>query len=138
MLVAVLFATLAPTPAQSATPPAQFGVCEKEATTLFGISPVRIGKNVKAPKRIRYVAPKYPEWPAGTVGSGMWVGEFLIDTKGRVAKVWPIREPRFTPPFPQFNQAIVDAVKESLYEPLVIDGRARPVCGTMTVNINWS
>jgi hypothetical protein len=118
--------------------PAQPEICEKEAPRLTGLRPIRVGADVKQPKRIRYVAPKYPALPPGTVGSGVWLGEYLIGTKGEVVQVWPLRELRFTPPFPQFNQAIVDSLKQWVYEPISIDGRATPVCATMSVNINWS
>jgi hypothetical protein len=92
---------------------------------------------VRAPKKLRDVPPKYPELPPGTVGSGMWLGEVLINNTGKVAHVWPIREVRFVPPFHAFNDAITDAVRQWEFEPLVVQGKAMPVCMTVTVNINW-
>src|SRR5262245_54912964 len=74
------------------------GVCEREAEKLVGQKPVRIGGSVRAPQKLRDVPPKYPEQPPGTVGSGMWLGEALINNTGRVAHVWPIREVKFVPP----------------------------------------
>ena len=56
------------------------------------------------------------------------MGEFLIGPEGKVLAVWPIRQLQFRPPFPAFNQAIVDSIKQTLYEPLNIDGQRVPVC----------
>jgi hypothetical protein len=113
------------------------GVCEREAEKLVGQKPVRIGGSVRAPKKLRDVPPKYPEQPPGTVGSGMWLGEALINNTGRVAHVWPIREVKFVPPFPAFNSAITDAMKQWEFEPLLVRGKPAAFCMTVTVNINW-
>src|SRR5262245_61271766 len=54
------------------------GVCEREAEKLVGQKAVRIGRSVRAPKKLRDVPPKYPELASGTVGSGMWLGEVML------------------------------------------------------------
>jgi outer membrane biosynthesis protein TonB len=113
------------------------GVCEREAVQLVGQKPVRVGPSVTAPKKRRGAAPKYPDLPPGTVGSGMWLGEALINRSGTIARVWPLREVQFTPPFPAFNDAITDAIRQWEFEPLIVQGKAVPVCTTITVNINW-
>jgi hypothetical protein len=41
-------------------------------------------------------------------------------------KVWTIRAVKFTPPFPQFNHAIVDAIKQWRFEPLMVERRPVP------------
>ena len=114
------------------------GICDREAETLVDQKPVRIRGSVRAPKKIRYAWPKYPAAPPGTTGSGMWIGEALINTSGKVVRVWPIREVEFEPPFPSFNSAIADAIRQWEFEPLILQGKAAPVCMTVTVNINWS
>ena len=68
----------------------------------------------------------------------MWIGEALIDIKGKISKVWTIREVEITPPLPSFNIAITDAIYHWEFEPLQINSVAVPVCMTVTVNINWS
>jgi len=67
----------------------------------------------------------------------MWIGEVLLGTDGKVSHVWAIREVQFKPPFPEFNQAIADAVHRWEYEPLVPKSGGTPVCITVTVTINW-
>lgn len=117
--------------------PARSGVCEREAEKLVGQKAVRIGRSVRAPKKLRDVPPKYPELPPGTVGSGVWLGEVLIDNAGKVAHVWPIREVKFVPPFPAFNNALTDAMRQWEFEPLLVQGKPTAFCMTVTVNINW-
>jgi len=118
-------------------PVMRHSVCDREAEKLLGQKPVRVGGSVPAPKKLRDVQPKYPELPPGTVGSGMWLGEALIDSSGKVVRVWPHREVRFVPPFPAFNDAITDAVKQWEFERIVVKGKAVPVCMVVTVHINW-
>src|SRR6186997_674309 len=85
----------------------RFGVCQREGAKIAGVKPVVPGKNIRPPTRTRSVTPRYPDLPEGTTVSGIWIGEALVDTKGRVSQVWPIREVRLTPPFPRFNESIV-------------------------------
>ena len=113
------------------------GVSEREAEKLVGQRAVRIGRSVRAPRKLRDVPPKYPEQPPGTVGSGFWLGEVLINNTGKVAHVWPIREVKFVPPFPAFNNAITDAMQQWEFESLIVQGKPAAFCMTVTVNINW-
>ena len=121
-----------------ARPPvrAKPGVCEREAIALVGRRPATIAGKVPAPKKIRDVHPKYPQLPPGTTLGGVWVGEFLVDATGKVAHVWTVRPLQITPPFPPFNNSIVDAIQRWEYEPLRVNNGARPFCVTVTVNIN--
>jgi hypothetical protein len=80
---------------------------------------------------------KYPDLPPGTRGSGMWIGELLIDTDGKVRHIWTMRQARLTPPFPAFNRAILDAVQQWQFEPFVVPSQARPICMTVSVRIDW-
>ena len=91
----------------------------------------------RAPKKVRDVKPTYPEVPNGTTrSSGMWIGEILLDTHGKVRRVWTIRQARLTPPFPAFNNAILDAVRQWQFEPFVVESQARPICLTVSVKID--
>jgi outer membrane biosynthesis protein TonB len=113
------------------------GVCERQAVQLVGQRAVRVGKGIKAPRKVRDVRPDYPSWPPETTGRGVWMGEALIDTQGRVSHVWTIREAEITPELPAFNRAIVDAIRQWQFEPLVVNGVTVPVCMTVVVNPNW-
>ena len=110
----------------------------KEGAALVDSTPVQIEPKGRSPKKIRDVRPVYPNLPAGTTGSGPWIGEFLLNERGRVAEVWTVRPIRFTPTFPAFNQAIVSALRQWEFEPFIVDGHPAPVCTSVTILINWS
>jgi hypothetical protein len=115
------------------------GVCLREGAKRAGSPPVQIDAKLKMPRKVRDVRPKYPDLPPGTVATmGPWTGEFLIGRDGKVAHVWTTREVKLTPPFPKFNQAIVDAIRQWQYDPLVIDSKPTPACATITVHIDFS
>lgn len=115
----------------------QFGICEREAPGIVGMKPTKIGGQVRSPKKLRDVTPNYPDQPAQTRGSGMWAGEVLIDAKGKISHVWTIRQVNFKPPFPEFNQSIVEAIRHWEFEPTIIGNAPTPVCMVVTMNINW-
>jgi hypothetical protein len=69
-------------------------------------------------------------------GGGVWIGEILIDTQGRVSGVWTIREVTFTPPIPLLNKAITDAVAKWQFAPAAVDKVPVPICRTVSVNVN--
>jgi hypothetical protein len=129
---------IAASDAQSAniTESPQFGICEREAPRIVGAEPIKIGGRVRAPKKLLDVPPKYPD-QADTTASGMWAGEVLIDAKGKISHVWTIREVNFKPPFPEFNAAIVEAIRQWEFEPTIIGNAATPVCMVVSMNINW-
>ena len=117
----------------------RFGVCDREAQKLVGREAIHVGptSKIRAPKRLRNVQPVYPSAKQAHTGSGTWMGEALIDTAGKVHRVWTLREPQFTPPWPEFNDSVVSAISQWLYEPTVVEGRPVPVCMTVTVEILW-
>ena len=111
----------------------------REGAKLAGMVPLQASKQLPQPRKIHNATPKYPITPPGTITKGgPWVGEFLIDRTGSVLEVWSTREVGFNPPFPAFNRAIVDAMRQWRFEPLVVKGRRVPWCTTVSVQINWS
>jgi hypothetical protein len=112
-------------------------VCQREGAKIARANPVVPGKAVRPPKKTRNVNPRYPDLPEGTTISGIWIGEALVDTKGKVPQVWPIRELRLTPSFPPFNESIAAAIRQWEYEPLVVDSHAVPWCMTVSVNVDF-
>jgi hypothetical protein len=87
-------------------------VCQREGAKIVGTKPILPRHGSRAPKITRHVTPRYPDLPDDTTISGIWIGEVLVDVKGKVAQVWPIREPRLTPSFPPFNASIVTAIRQ--------------------------
>lgn len=123
-----------PSPAPSPSP---FARCAAASRNVFGELPRSLPEQLLGIKRRKGRLPKYPDLPKGTRGRGMSIHELLIRPDGKVQRVWSVREPSFEPPFPAFGQAIVDALQEWEYEPLLVDGRAVPVCLTVTTAIHW-
>ena len=115
----------------------QPGHCLKVAEQLVGHKAVVPGAKIKPPKKLRNVQPIYPTREPSTAGRGAWLGEALIGTDGRIRDVWALREITFEPPWPEFNDAISNAIWEWKYTPTTVDGEPRPVCMTISVTIDW-
>jgi len=107
--------------------------CEREIKKL---GPTLWGRKVQAPWRTRRVSPTYPPIPEGTTGGGIWIGEVLIDTQGRVSRVWTIREVKLTPPVRLLSKSITDAVAKWEFVPAAVDDVPVPTCQTFTVKVN--
>jgi hypothetical protein len=135
----VLFNERPVSPGQGTTASSRAKVetCEDTSRQLFGELPIRPTGPIKPPKQTHKVKPAYPEVPAGTVGSGMWIADVIIAPDGRVRKLSVLHDLTFRPPFPEFSKAISDAVLQWRYTPTVVDGRAVPVCMTISVDIHW-
>jgi outer membrane biosynthesis protein TonB len=112
------------------------GVCLREAAKLVGAQSVQVSKMVRAPKKTHHVPTHWPELPPSTSVGGVWVGEVLIDHKGRVAEVWSTRPFRVHPPFPAFNEAVVTAIRQWVFEPMIVEKKPVPVCTVVSININ--
>jgi len=92
---------------------------EKDAT------PVREGES--APKLIKSVTPVYPEEARKKGIQGVVILEAKIDESGRVADIMVLRS------VPELDEAAIDAVRQWIYEPLVIKGKAMKAVFTLTV-----
>jgi TonB family protein len=93
------------------------------------IDPVRATGDIKPPKLIKTVEPVYPEVARQAQVEGLVILEATTDKYGRVQSAHVLR-----PLSPALNQAAVEAVKQWIYEPAVIDGEPRGVTFTVTVN----
>jgi periplasmic protein TonB len=90
--------------------------------------PVRVGGNIKEPKKLRNIPPVYPDVAKQARVQGVVVLEATIDTSGRVDNVRVLRG------IPLLNEAAVDAVKKWVYSPTMLNGTPVPVIMTVTVN----
>ncbi len=89
--------------------------------------PVRALGGVKPPKLVRRVQPDYPELARLSRVEGIVILEATTDVSGRVAGVKVLKS------IPLLDSAAADAVRQWLYEPLVVNGRPRGVTFTVTV-----
>lgn len=104
--------------------PIIFGVAETEVLK----DAVRATGEIKPPKLIKKVDPVYPEEARKERIEGVVILEVTTDHFGRVADIKVLKS------VPQLDQAAIEAVKQWEYEPLIIDGRPRPVIFTVTVS----
>jgi TonB family protein len=85
------------------------------------------GAKVMPPKLIKQVDPAYPEDAHKAGIEGIVIMEATTDLYGRVADVKVLRS------IPALDKAAVDAVKQWVYEPMVINGKPQRVTFTVTV-----
>ena len=112
--------------------------CPSEAEKLVGQRPVVIDKNVQPPRKLQNAAVDFSTMGESRKGSGMWLGEALIDKDGKISQVWTIRSPRFEPAWPEFEDVVAKTLRQWVYEPTVVDGTPAPVCIVVSLNIHWS
>ena len=84
-------------------------------------------KNVKPPKLIKQVEPIYPEKAIKAGIEGVVTLEATTDKYGRVQE-----DVKVLNSVPELDQAAIDAVKQWVYEPMVIDGKPYGVTFTST------
>ena len=100
-----------------------------KAKTLekFAQGAVRAENDIKPPKLVKEVAPVYPEVARVAVIEGVVILGVKTDEEGKVKDVIVLRS------IPLLDQAAIDAVRQWVYEPMIIDGKAVPVVFTVTV-----
>ena len=84
-------------------------------------------EKVKPPKLVKEVQPVYPEAARKAGIEGVVILEARTDTYGRVAEAKVLRG------VPELAQPAVEALKQWVYEPMVIDGKPMPVVFTVTM-----
>jgi len=90
-------------------------------------APVLAVGDVKPPKLVRRVAPAYPELARLARRDGIVILEATTDIYGRVTSVRVVRS------IALLDEAAIEAVRQWVYEPLLVNGRPRPVTFTVTV-----
>ena len=97
-----------------------------------GPTPVRVGGNIRAPRKTVNVPPEYPQRMVEAGLEGQVSVEAVIGVDGRVARA------RATTGqvHPDLAQAAVDAVRQWRFEPTLLNGA--PIEVVMTVSVNFS
>jgi protein TonB len=91
------------------------------------VSAVLAVGDVKPPRLVRRVEPEYPVIAREARIQGIVILEATTDIYGRVTAVRVLRS------IPLLDSAAIDAVHQWVYEPLLVNGRPRPVTFTVTV-----
>ncbi|MGB9906016.1 MAG: energy transducer TonB [Candidatus Saccharicenans sp.] len=89
--------------------------------------PVRAIGEIKPPRLVRRVEPVYPEIARQARKEGVVILEATTDIYGRVQSVRVLRSEPF------LDEAAIEAVRQWIYEPMIINGRPRAVTFTVTV-----
>ena len=90
--------------------------------------PVRVGGQIKEPKKIKNVNPVYPDIARQARVQGVVIMECVISPQGAVTTCKNLRG------IPLLDQAAMDAVKQWTYSPTLLNGVPVPVIMTVTVN----
>lgn len=89
--------------------------------------PIRVGGTIPRPRLIKRVEPKYPVIAATVRAQGTVIVEATTDTTGHVIDVRVLKSIHL------LDAAACDAVRQWIYEPVVLDGHPQPVIFTVTV-----
>jgi protein TonB len=89
---------------------------------------VRVGGQIKEPKKIKDVQPAYPDIAKQARVQGVVILECTISPQGRVSDVKMLRG------IPLLNEAAIAAVRQWVYTPTLLNGVPVPVIMTVTVN----
>jgi protein TonB len=103
-----------------------------EAPPPPALRAVRVGGRIKEPTKLKSVPPVYPDAAVVARMEGVVILECLINPQGRVAEVKVLRGA------PLLEEAAVEAVKQWVYTPTLIEGVPVPVVMTVTVRFDLS
>jgi protein TonB len=93
---------------------------------------VRVGGQIKEPKKLKNINPDYPDIAKQARVQGVVILECTISPQGKVTDVKVLRG------IPLLDSAAVDAVKQWVYTPTLLNGVPVPVIMTVTVNFRLS
>ena len=126
--VSELPAAPAPDPpaAPAPDPPAADAGGGRLATSALGA--VRVGGSIREPRKIKDVRPSYPDIAQQARVQGVVILEVMIDPAGEVTDVKVLRG------IPLLDHAAIEAVRQWVYTPTLLNGQPVPVIMTVTVN----
>jgi protein TonB len=93
------------------------------------VTPVRVGGEIREPKKLRHVDPVYPDVAVAARVRGSVFLECIVSPQGRVTDVTLVRG------VPLLNESAIAAVRQWLYTPTLKDGV--PVTVIMTVTVRF-
>ncbi len=93
-------------------------------------APVRVGGDIREPRKLRNVPPVYPDMALAARVQGVVILECTINPQGRVQGVKVLRS------IPLLDAAAIEAVKQWIYSPTLVGGVPVSVVMTVTVRFN--
>jgi protein TonB len=94
------------------------------------VAPVRVGGDIREPRKLRHVPPVYPDMALSARVQGVVILECTISPQGRVQNVKVLRS------IPLLDDAAIEAVQQWVYSPTLVGGVPVPVVMTVTVRFN--
>jgi protein TonB len=104
----------------------------RQAEEAPAVVPIRVGGEIREPRKTRHVNPVYPRDAIASRIQGVVILECTISPQGKVVAVKSLRS------VPMLDEAAIQAVKQWEYTPTLLDGVAVPVIMTVTVNFKLS
>lgn len=101
-------------------------VLQAADTPIAPEQPVRVGGQIKEPRKLKHVPPTYPDDAKRAGLEGKVVLDCTIDVEGRVT------EARVLEGAPPLSDAVMKAVKQWRYTPTLLNGKAVPVIMKVT------
>jgi protein TonB len=98
-----------------------------QGTADEGDKALRVGSKIAAPTKLVHVDPVYPEVARAAKVQGVVIVEARIEADGTVSDVKILRS------IPLLNQAALDAVRQWVFRPVLLNGAPVPVIMTVTV-----
>ena len=95
-------------------------------------APVRTGGQIQAPALVKRVPPVYPPLAVRAKVQGVVILEATVGRDGRVEDVEVLRS------VPLLDRAAIDAVRQWVYDPLLLNGQAERFILTVTVSFGLS
>jgi TonB family protein len=80
--------------------------------------PIPVGGSIARPKRVRFVEPRYPEEARARGLQSVVILELTLNPQGAVEEVRPLRGA------PELLPAAIEAARQWVYEPTLVEGRA--------------
>ncbi len=106
------------------------GVMERVSATAPASPGLRVGGAIKEPRKLKNVAPIYPDIAARAMVEGVVILEIAIEPNGKVDDVRVLRS------IPLLDAAAVAAARQWVFAPTLY--RGVPVSVTMTVSVRFS
>ncbi|MBN1938688.1 MAG: energy transducer TonB, partial [Candidatus Aminicenantes bacterium] len=91
------------------------------------LPPVRAVGDIKPPALVKRVEPAYPDIARANRNKGTVILEIVTDVYGKVISAKVLRS------VSNLDQAAIDAVKQWIYKPLLVEGKPRSCIFTVTV-----
>ncbi len=97
-------------------------------TQIDGMTPMRIGGDIRPPRKIKDVHPIYPPIAQSARVQGVIIIEAIINATGDVVHARVLRGQ------PLLDQAALEAVEQWQFQPTLVKGVPTPIIMTVTVN----